>query len=410
MSPLPGTSSKWDRRERYARRAQSAQWLVADAIAAMTPRDVEEVEQGLFVNITTGELYDMGFIRPPRPAECTWRIGSSVAVHGADGRAHFSGTRRCGSIWSCPVCSAVIRPTRAAEIAQAVTAHQEAGGSVVFLTLTLRHNKKDALTGTLDTALDGWRQLVKGRWWNGKTGVKSRYSIEGYIRAVEVTYGDNGWHPHVHVLLFTGRELSDVEVAGLGDDFHDRWAAIAHKKTGKQPSRRHGVDVQRVDEDGRILAQYLGKIQEKPETRWTASAELARADVKQGRGASIAPFQLLDDDSLIPTPQRRRLWAEFVEATHGRRSITWSRGLKDRYEVGEKTDDDILDETEVAPARWIVRREAWDAARRSVGAQRLVEALEAAERERWEQVAELLPGRPAPETELPAEEFPPETT
>ena len=27
--------------------------------------------------------------------------------------------------------------------------------------------------------------------------------IEGFIRAQEVTYGDNGWHPHFHMIVFT---------------------------------------------------------------------------------------------------------------------------------------------------------------------------------------------------------------
>lgn len=399
MSPTLVSAGFHDRRERFARRSQSARWLISDAITAQLPEHVEEIEQGTFVNVETGEVYASEWVRPPRPARCSWRIGHDVGVH-ADtaGHSHFSGAERCGSIWACPVCAAVIRAERAREIAQAVEAHQAAGGSVVFLTLTLRHERADPLALTLDTCLDGWRALMRGRWWAGGRdvpGVRDRYGIEGYIRAVEVTHGQSGWHPHVHVLLFTGESLSDQGIQLLGDEFHGRWADIAQKRTGRRPDRTHGVDVQRVDGDGKILAQYLGKIQDEKKPKWTASAELARSDVKNGRSGSLVPFQFLDDGDM-PAPQRRRLWAEYVEATRGRRAITWSRGLKKRYDVGEKSDEEILDDVEAAPAVWVVDRVVYDAARRSAGALTLALGLEAAARGDLAGLARILPGHLPP--------------
>ena len=29
----------------------------------------------------------------------------------------------------------------------------------------------------------------------------------GHIKALEVTHGRNGWHPHYHILIFTHQEL-----------------------------------------------------------------------------------------------------------------------------------------------------------------------------------------------------------
>lgn len=406
MSPRLVSAEMRDRRERYARRSQSACWLISDAIHAALPENVEEVAQGLFVDVTTGELHDLQWTRPPRPARCSWRVGEDVAVHADDsGRAHFSGTERCGSIWACPVCSAVIRAERSREIAQAVEAHQAQGGSVVFLTLTLRHKKPDPLERLVDAALSGWRDLMRGRWWAGSAaavGVRDAFGIEGFIRATEVTYGRvSGWHPHLHVLLFTGESLSDRQIVALGDAFHRRWADLAEKRTGRRPDRQHGVDVQRVDQSGRVLAQYLGKVQD---GKWTASAELARGDVKQGRGGDhVAPFQLLDEEvrhgeatefRLNAPP--RALWGEYVAATKGRKAITWSRGLKRRYDVGEKSDEDILDDTESAPPVWVVHRAAYDTARRSQGALWLALGLEAAARGDTSGLARILPGHAPP--------------
>lgn len=404
MSPRLVSAEMRDRRERYARRSQSARWLISDEIGASLPEGVEEVEQGVFVNTTTGEIHDLQWVRPPRPARCSWRVGDQVSVHSdGAGHAHFSGAERCVSIWACPVCSAVIRSERAREIACAVKAHQEQGGSVVFLTLTLRHKKTDQLALTLDAALSGWRDLMRGRWWAGSTrvhGVRDRFGIEGYIRATEVTYGQvSGWHPHLHVLLFTETALSDRQIEQLGDEFHRRWADLAQKRVGRRPDRIHGVDVQRVDEGGRVLAQYLGKVQDGK--KWTASAELARGDVKQGRGGSLAPFQLLDEDCVGPAPWRRRLWGEYVAATKGRKAITWSRGLKKRYDVHERSDEEIIEDTESAPAVWVVHRGAYDRARRSKGALVLALGIEAATRGDTAGLARILPGHVPPTPPTP---------
>ena len=38
----------------------------------------------------------------------------------------------------------------------------------------------------------------------------------GHIKALEVTHGRNGWHPHYHILIFTKQELpKDYDTAPL---------------------------------------------------------------------------------------------------------------------------------------------------------------------------------------------------
>lgn len=387
------------RRSRFVRRSQSSRWLIADAVDSST---IEELGDGLFADTASGELLDSDWVRPPRPARCGWRIGENVSVHSDGQLAHFSGTERCSSIWACPVCSAVIRAERAREISQAVEAHQAAGRSVLFVTLTVRHDLADSLKQSMDAVLGSWRKLLQGSAWVGSKstqGARDRYRVSGYIRSTEVTYGSNGWHPHIHALFFTDDKLSDTEVAAFGDELHTRWARFAHKATGKLPTRAHGTDVQRVDEDGQVLGRYLAKLQEaegKSKTeKWDASAELARADVKRGRGDNFVPFELLDSDHPLPLPQRRRLWVDYYEGTKGRRAITWSRGLKAHYEVGEKTDEEVIEETEAAPVRWVADGRAYDSLRRSDPAL-LAFALDAAAAENWEVLKAVLTGHEPP--------------
>lgn len=148
-----------------------------------------------------------------------------------------------------------------------------------------------------------------------------------------------------------------------------------------------------------MLGKYLAKVQDEGKSKtekWDASAELARADVKRGRGDNFVPFELLDADHPMPLPQRRRLWVEYQAATKARRAMTWSRGLKDRYEVGDKSDDEIIEETESAPVQWLANGTAYDRLRRSDPVL-LAVVLDAAEEGNWTVVKELLPGEGPPE-------------
>ena len=78
--------------------------------------------------------------------------------------ASFQGLMTCGSVWSCPRCSAVIAHTRAQEIAAAVRECYRQGGKVYLLTLTMRHTAGDRLTDLWDALTSIFRAGgVRGR-------------------------------------------------------------------------------------------------------------------------------------------------------------------------------------------------------------------------------------------------------
>lgn len=368
IMPPPQVKSTSLRRKRWERRSTSSRFL--------RPLAVEQAN---------------GFFRPVRPARCAWSLGQSVGIRhdGGDRPAGFAGIERCGSIWCCPACSAVIRAGRAAEIEQAVKHHQETvGGSVLFFTGTQRHHGGDQLQVTLDAVLEAWRKLTAGRPWKR---IKEKYQVSGYIRSIEVTLGAHGWHPHAHVLLFLDADINADQVEELRPTLYELWARAVERAGGKPPTER-GLDLQKLDDDGKLLARYLSKVQdEKKRQTWSAGAEMTRADVKSGRGSSLTPFQLLDDDLEGYTEeQRARLWREFYQVSKGRRAITWSRGLKSRCCIGEVSDEDILDDAESTVLVW--RTSAKDyrrVLRRSPVA--LAVALELAEHEKWGDLAEILP-------------------
>lgn len=385
------------RRLRAARAARSRALLRDVHLHEM---GYERVSSSEVVSRETGEVITVDWrgrdrwARPARVATCSWSLGHSVGLHHdaeAGTPAHWSGLERCSSVWACPVCAAVIRSARAAEIEQAVSNHLASGGTALFFTGTLRHSLADPLAQTLDGILVAWRRTISGAPWRRAS---ERMGIVGTIRTVEVTRGDHGWHPHVHVLILLDAPIAQAERAWFEGWLFDRWAN-AVERTGCRRPLPQGLDLQAVDGDGRVLAQYVSKVQGEDleasalvaSHRWGVGAEMARGDVKSGRVGSRAPFELLDSDSA----QDGALWREYYLATKGRRCTTWSHGLRERLGVVDRTDEEIIEDTESAPMVWVVPAHRY---RRLLHSAPLVlpVVLEAVESSDWAEVSHLIGG------------------
>jgi hypothetical protein len=282
----------------------------------------------------------------------------------------------------------VIRAERAVEIQQAAERHQASGGSLVFVTLTMRHGVDDPLKTTLNAAIKAWQDMLRGRAW---LDFRDFYGVAGYVRAVEVTHGTvNGWHPHVHALFFVNRSLTDDDTKNWRTTLFERWSRFVVKHGGGMPNELHGVDVRPADGDGTVVAQYLSKIQEAPAEpkRQALGHELARGDMKTGRGRhGRMPFELLDSSS----KRDAQLWVEYVEATHKRRAITWSTGLRAQLELGEeRTDEELIEDTEQDTLRVLIPGPVYDMARNRPEV--LIRWLNLAESKSYRQLANITDG------------------
>lgn len=370
---------------RFDRRAKSARALIADHLETAREMLVSPSEA---VNVDTGEVRtieraEARTLLPPRVARCSWALGQLVTLHGSpDHPAHYSGTERCGSISACAVCAPVIRAERAREISDAVTQHQKNGGFLVFVTLTIRHQAKHQLSESLDAVIGGWQRLLRGKAW---MKFKQRHDITGYVRALEITRGQSGWHPHIHAIFFLDTEPTPASLAEFESKIFTRWSSIVTRENGDfAPTAEHGIDCQLVDKSGEVLAKYVSKLQEEKTSSWGVDAELTRGDLKDGRKSSLIPFELIDTD-------QTSLWVEYVKATKGRRIITWSKGLKDRFGVNERDDDEILDEVEQSPLAWTTHRRHYESTRKTAPVL-LAVALDAVESQNFDLLAQLLPG------------------
>ncbi len=311
---------------------------------------------------------------------CGWEPianGIAVKVGSKDGHtsAGFGGLETCGRIWLCPVCAAKIRVRRGDQIAEGVARHMDNGGAAWFLTITLPHEKGDALKDSFDALTQAWRYVKTGRAYQTE---KKWFGILGEIKAVEVTHGENGWHPHAHILVLTTRSLEFDEFCAWAARLDARWAKGLAKvgwPTGKPGVRLKLVPV----EKGKGIAAYVAKVQEKG-----LGNEIARADMKDARDTNRTPFGILADFGNHALADDVELWWEYEQATAGRSAIRWSPGLwaKLMPDTEEKSDEEIAAEDEGSAAVAYLAPWTWRRIRAIPGADTAI--LEAVENDGWE--------------------------
>ncbi len=256
------------------------------------------------------------------------------------GRPYYAGLMACGSVWVCPVCAPKIQAVRAAEVRAAIDAWQ---GAVVLLTQTVPHSHEDELQPLLGRFTEALRLFKAGSPYKRAS---QRFRIAGSIRALEVTHGRNGWHPHAHTILFLEghHDQGAVHVRrGMKAELFRLWESAAARAGFKGKLSPSAFDLQ----DASKVQNYVTKMG--TEYRWGPEHELVKAHSKTGsRGSS--PFDMLRhyDPEINAERSSRRLvlFAEYALAFHGRRQLVWSDGLKTRLLGTEGlTDQQIADST-----------------------------------------------------------------
>ena len=240
-------------------------------------------------------------------------------------KAHYSNVQRCGSIWTCPVCAAQISEKRKHEVKQAIDAHRASGGFVSLLTLTVPHYSSTCLK----TLRSGLQKATANLFSNRSArAVWSEMGKEHHIKALEVTHGQNGWHPHFHVLLFTKKPVDDSYRSLLSVV----WQNSCRLARLPIPSDQHGVDLR----DGTYADQYVSK--------WGLEHEVTKAHLKAGKSGGLTPWDLLKLS--LTCPASGKLFQEFAITFKGARQLVWSRGLKALYGIEDQSDQELAEETE----------------------------------------------------------------
>lgn len=249
-------------------------------------------------------------------------------------KAHWSNVQRCGAVWICPVCAKQITEKRRNELQLGLKKWRTFGNFVYLLTLTFSHS----VDHPLKFLLAGQRKALKKFYETTKVqAIFKRIGVEFKVKALEVTYGQNGWHPHNHILLLSKKDLGISLFCDVEQELSQLWIKACVSSGLNAPSMKYGLDLR----DGSYAEKYVSK--------WGLEQEMTKGHLKKGRNGSFTPFDLLQlsiDDQIISNRKSSKLWQEFGISIKGARQLEWGRGLKKFLDIEDKTDEELAEETE----------------------------------------------------------------
>jgi hypothetical protein len=229
--------------------------------------------------------------------------------------------------------------TRAQEVKKAIETWKDQGKVFAFQTLTMRHHKGQTLEELWDALSFAWQRLN-----SGATSMKeaATYGQAGFIRVVEITYGANGWHIHIHIVRFLERELNESERRTWAESQFKRWSKALTQKGLAEPLRAaQDLKLTRNAED---LAKYITK---QSNFGGRLSLEITSQRTKKARLGGRKPFDILADYITNPTGQDKALWLEYEQAATGKKQTHWSKGLRDLLGIDDELEDETLVEDEL---------------------------------------------------------------
>lgn len=208
-------------------------------------------------------------------------------------------------------------------------------GRLVMVTMTARHKRSDGLKTVWDAIAKGWNAATSARPWADAQlqygtlmdlGRGEKWRIP-FVRVVEVTWGRNGWHVHVHGVLLVRDGVTDLDASSLGHIMWKRWDA-AVQRAGLSGGDEARCDAHLVTPDGGgKMAEYFSK----------AVYEVTGARYKTGRQGNLSSFGILaalvnrdagvEEELGVSYPRLRSAWKEFEEGSKGRRLLGLTHGL-----------------------------------------------------------------------------------
>lgn len=299
-------------------------------------------------------------LKPSRVENC-FRLkaerSSQVALQKKEGatRAHYTGLQTCGSVWACPVCASIISERRKIHLQNAINVWREKDtcNAVVMITFTTPHYIFQSLNDVLsiqDKAIRIMKQQPqRGSHKVWRTIMDELCSI-GSFTGREITFGQNGWHPHRHECHLS--VLASVEeLKRYREDIVTAFA-IAFEKAGgvitdMDSFRRHSVQVDQITDDDGFdrISSYITKVEG---DSWTMAQEATKGIVKTAKNGNITPFGMLEairkgDDK---TNLYQAKFHEYSMTMHGKKQFFPTNGLNAFLGLHWLSDSELMKEND----------------------------------------------------------------
>lgn len=294
--------------------------------------------------------------------DCGHVINLAVALKRSrnDGKSYFGGLSTCSNVWCCPVCSAKISHYRSNQLQSLVDWAKRKNYTVSILTLTMRHNRSQSLKHLWNAITNSFSRVQQSQGFKNFRKDK----LIGYVKATEVTYGENGWHVHFHCLIITKGNFKGYVCLKDGslieDYFAEKFKYFLARYNVDFIKDSGGMDWQIcADNTEKIVAKYVTKIHGDIAKELTLG-NFKKARIKQNR----TPFQILADIQAdnFENKQDIAIFREYEKASYYKLQLVPSRGLYKLAGLVDCKDEDILDNDKNNKDDTIlfISREDWD--------------------------------------------------
>jgi hypothetical protein len=270
------------------------------------------------------------FTIAPRLVECgRVRVDNAVDVERIGDRdrgsasIQFRGLKTCRTK-ACAVCYQRRKARHNAEASAVIDAWSKARGTdPLFNTLTVKHAWSDSLETTGRGIRECFRLLQQDRRWRR---TRQRFGIE-YVCTMEITHGEAGFHPHLHVCFLPRVGIGRRELSRMRRRLFKAWRRIVIREIGEAhaPDEK-GFDLRRAKNPG----EYMTKL----------GLELTDPTLaKEGRKGRTM-IQVLAHLAAEGATRERLIFAEYERETRKQRDLTYSGGLREsRKKIAEEQED-----------------------------------------------------------------------
>ena len=307
------------------------------------------------------EACDCEFSRPA-VASCGSCVSSSGSVLVEESSVGWSARplSTCKSKWACDFCAPRLMRDDRAKAEWLLTDHLVNGGRLLHLTLTASNSGASALKPQLDALEKCRRQLFASKLFTDA-------GVLGWVRVIDVTYPESGWHPHFHTMLLLPAwfdEFDEFEAAASKlwraklsavDIGSGRRAAVLSEVGSIDQALYPWRDEPHPDLDDFYHPDAEGSYQpEGFDVDWSEVGEVLNPWKKDR--PSFSPWEV---GSLASMGDRKAqaLWAEWFTATKGRSRVSYSKNLnaawkKHLAEVEPEPEEETTPVAVVASSLW----------------------------------------------------------
>ena len=270
-------------------------------------------------------------------------------------KAHYGDLQTCGSVWVCRICSSIISERRCSQCQESIDRWRSMGcdNVVAMVTWTTPHYIYQPLSHVLDLQDKAMRimkqQPQRGLYEVYRTTMEKMCSVGTYTGR-EITFGENGWHPHRHDIHFIVR-ANKSQLKRWRFSLAVAWA-IAFQKAGgviedMQTFLYRSVRIDQINDDNGFtrISKYITTVEGES---WTLAQEATKGIVKTAKNGNITPFGMLE--AIRRGSSHSRLYSakfwEYAQTMKGKKQFFPTPGLSRFLGVDNKTDEELMKESD----------------------------------------------------------------